>query len=504
MRKLRILHLEDDNLDADLIREVLSGEGVECEIKVVSGRQEFIDAVEKDEIDLIMSDYKLPDIHGDEALSIVRDRWPDLPFIFVSGSIGEERATEVVKQGATDYVMKERLRRLGIAIHRAIDEAEGLKRRREAEAKLEAEREFLNDVFSGVQDGIIVLDDHMAIVQANPTIEHLFAHLMPLAGKSWDLLFNTTGTPIENSAPRVSFRTGGAAQEHRIAHTVHGETEFTLFSFPLITRRTGHRTGVILYLRDVTREHILQTQLIQAQKMECIGQLAGSVAHDFNNILQVIVSATELLSLSISEKDPRRMEVEEIRKTADRAITLTRQLLTFSRKNPITPTIINLNRLVENMKRMMDRLLPASITTQFELDTSLANVKCDPGQFEQVLLNLVVNARDAMPTGGFLQISTQNRIITPAEAEAGSPERYAGRHVCLSVRDSGVGITPEIMPHLFEPFFTTKEAGKGTGLGLPTVYGIVKQHGGWIDVASEPGKGSTFSVFLPAPDDVQT
>ena len=501
-RLLRILHLEDDSRDAELVREVLATEGVACDITVASNRESFFAALDKGNIDLIMSDYKLPDIHGDEALSLVRERWPDLPFIFVSGSIGEERASEVVKRGATDYVMKERLRRLGIAIHRAIEEAEGHQRRRDAEARLEAEREFLSDIFASVQDGIVILNDRMEIVRTNPTVERLFAHLMPLAGKSWDDVFCTNNTRMDdNSAPRTTFRTGQSAQEHLRCHTVHGETEFTLFSFPLIERRTGNQTGVILYLRDVTREQILQKQLIQAQKMECIGQLAGSVAHDFNNILQVILSASELLGLSISDKDPRRLEVEEIRKTADRAIALTRQLLTFSRKQPISLTAANLNHLVENMKRMMDRLLPGNINSNFDLDPALASIKCDPSQIEQVILNLIVNARDAMPHGGTLQVSTRNQIITLAEAEANSPKRSAGRYVCLSVQDSGIGISPDNMPRLFEPFFTTKEQGKGTGLGLPTVYGIVTQHGGWIDVTSQPDIGSTFAVFLPAPDD---
>jgi len=496
--RLRILHLEDDSSDALLVSEVLKQEGVECDITVVSTHQEFEKCLAQGDVDLVMADYKLPTIQGDEALTLVRNKWPDMPFIFVSGSIGEERATEVVKLGATDYVMKERLRRLGGSIHRAIEEAEERAQRRAAEEQLQKKQEFLSDLFTSVQDGIVVLNDKLEVVRANPTVERLFPALLPFAGKSWGEFFDTCVSPNTDCAARVTLRTGKAEQSYQKCKTSRGILDFNIFAFPLIERRTGNRTGVILSLRDVTRELTLHRQLIQSQKMECIGQLAGSVAHDFNNILQSIILASELLSTSIHEQDPRYAEVDEIRKTAQRAVSLTRQLMTFSRQDAMSPTSIDLNNLARNMGKMLNRLMTGGIIIEFNLDPNLARVKCDGGRIEQVILNLVINSRDAMLQGGQILITSLNRTVTQEEADTGGLEWQPGQYACLAIRDTGVGIAPEIMPHLFEPFYTTKAAGKGTGLGLPTVYGIVKQHGGWIDVTSKIGEGTTFTLFLPA------
>ena len=266
----------------------------------------------------------------------------------------------------------------------------------------------------------------------------------------------------------------------------------------MVERRTGNRTGVILDLRDVSREKLLQQQLVQAQKMESVGQLAGGVAHDFNNILQAIMASSEMLAAAIPAGDLRRSDVEEIRKASERGASLTRQLLAFSRKQAILPTILDLNALAKNMGQMLSRIMPDSVKLEFDLDPALATVKCDPGTIEQVILNLAVNARDAMPKGGRIVVATRNREVSATEATSHGPEWHAGSHVCLTVRDTGTGMSPEVMAHLFEPFFTTKQPGKGTGLGLPTVYGIAKQHGGWMEVSSAQNIGTTCTMYLPA------
>ncbi len=496
--RLRILHLEDDSTDALLVSEVLKQEGVECDITVASNHLEFEKCLEKGGIDLVISDYKLPTIMGDEALTLVRNKWPDMPFIFVSGSIGEERATEVVKLGATDYVMKERLRRLGVAIHRAIEEAGERTQRRVAEEQLQKEQEFLNDIFNSVQDGIVVLNEKLEVVRTNPTVERLFPQLLPFAGKPWGVFFENCTDPNADCAARTTLLTGKAGQSYQKSKTSRGVLDFNIFTFPLIERRTGNRTGVILSLRDVTRELTLHRQLIQSQKMECIGQLAGSVAHDFNNILQSIILTSELLSNSIHEQDPRHGEVDEIRRTAQRAVSLTRQLMAFSRQDSLIPIATDLNSLAQNMGKMLNRLMTGGIIIEFNLTPNLPKVKCDGGRIEQAILNLVINSRDAMPQGGQILISSLYRTVTQEAADAGGLEWHPGQYVCLAISDTGTGITPEAMPHLFEPFYTTKAAGKGTGLGLPTVYGVIKQHGGWIDVTSKIGEGTTFTLFLPA------
>jgi signal transduction histidine kinase len=239
-----------------------------------------------------------------------------------------------------------------------------------------------------------------------------------------------------------------------------------------------------------------QEQLVQSQKMEAIGNLAGGIAHDFNNILTAITGYTDLVRDKISSDGTPDSDLDAIRRAVDRAASLTRQLLAFSRKQVLQPKVLDLNAVVEGMQKLLRRLIPENIDLTTELSPDLDTVKADPGQIEQVIMNLVVNARDAMPAGGSLIVSTGNTELNEEYAHS-HLEVSPGPYVVLSVRDTGIGMDEDTMRHLFEPFFTTKEQGKGTGLGLSTVYGIVKQSSGHIDVESEPGKGTSFRIFLP-------
>jgi nitrogen-specific signal transduction histidine kinase/CheY-like chemotaxis protein len=249
-------------------------------------------------------------------------------------------------------------------------------------------------------------------------------------------------------------------------------------------------------LTDITEKKQLELQFLQAQKMEAIGRLAGGVAHDFNNLLTSIVGHADLMLLELRPEDPLVGDIREIKKAADRAADLTRQLLAFSRKQILQPRIVNLNQVIADMKKMLRRLIGEDV----ELETNLAPdpglVLVDPGQIDQVVMNLVVNARDALPRGGKLTISTAQAEITTADVP-----RYIGSkpgsYVLLEVRDNGLGMSEEVQSHVFEPFFTTKELGKGTGLGLSTVYGIVKQSNGYIWVESALGEGTAFRIYLP-------
>ncbi len=259
-------------------------------------------------------------------------------------------------------------------------------------------------------------------------------------------------------------------------------------------------TRSVRYARERTewRLQMLQreSELRQAQKMEAVGRLAGGVAHDFNNVLTAIFGYTDLLVDQFTADDPRREDVMEIRRSAERAASLTRQLLAFSRKQMMQPRVLALNEIIGSLYKLLERLVGEDIVLAIEMGAELWDVRADPGQIEQVLMNLVANARDAMPEGGKLAIATANVVVEHEEIR-NRPGLRVGSYVTITVTDTGDGIPSHIRAHMFEPFFTTKEQGKGTGLGLATVYGIVKQTGGGVYVDSEEGKGTRFVIYLP-------
>jgi len=272
----------------------------------------------------------------------------------------------------------------------------------------------------------------------------------------------------------------------------------------LVRDDRGDPTGTWAFVRDITRRKEaeesrlnMQTQLLHMQKMEAVGTLAGGVAHDFNNLLTGIQGYTDLALLRLSESDPVYRDLKQIRLTAARATELVRQLLLFSRKQPMELAWVNLNRTVEDLSNLLTRLIGENITIRTELEPNLWTVRADSGNVEQVIMNLVVNARDAMSQGGTIRIRTENVGLTREQASA-IPQAHPGRFVCLEVTDTGAGMDEATMSRIFEPFFSTKGPGAGTGLGLSTVYGIIEEHKGWIRVRSQPGQGATFRTYLPA------
>src|SRR5213082_2572935 len=277
-----------------------------------------------------------------------------------------------------------------------------------------------------------------------------------------------------------------------------------LLTVQLSVRAVRNAAGRVDYyetfVRDVTDQRRLQQQVLQSQKMEAVGRLAGGVAHDFNNLLTVITSYSDLVLEGLAPGDAKRDDLEQVRKAADGAAALTRQLLAFSRQQVVEPRVVSLNTVVEGLQKILRRVIGEDIEVTIALAPDLESVRADVGQLEQVLMNLVVNARDAMPTGGRLTVETANVEHDPEYArdrEAAAVRRFA----MLAVTDTGCGMDEATKARIFEPFFTTKETGKGTGLGLATVYGIVKQAGGFITVDSEPGRGTTFKVYLPRVDE---
>lgn len=323
-------------------------------------------------------------------------------------------------------------------------------------------------------------------------------------GQSLDVLYRNPGSRLEaivpQDRPRVlaSIRKAGILgynEEYRILRP-DGSTRWIWDrAFPVLDEN-GVIDRVAGIAEDVTERKRLEDELRQSQKMEAVGRLAGGIAHDFNNLLTVITGYSDLLLASAPLPAAARDMIQQIKKSGDRAASMTRQLLAFSRRQMLVPEVIDLNSLIDSLSEMLPRVIGEDIELELLLDPKLGSVTADPGQVQQVLMNLVVNARDAMPMGGKLIIQTTN-----VEWNEGLSQRHAdakpGPYVLMSVTDTGIGISAEVKEHLFEPFFTTKGVGKGTGLGLSTVYGIVKQSNGLVEVHSKPGQGASFMIYLP-------
>jgi two-component system, cell cycle sensor histidine kinase and response regulator CckA len=373
-RAIAILHVEDSPADAKLIAAALRADRVLCEITVVDRQGAFVDALNGGTFDIILSDHSLPGFDGMQALKLAHALRPELPFISVSGAFGEEAAVEILRAGATDYVLKHRLSRLGTAVRRAMSEAEERARRARAEAEVQS----------------------------------------------------------------------------------------------------------------------LGEQLRHSQRLEAIGRTTGGVAHDFNNLLTVINGYSEQLLRKLPPDHELVPLVTPIFSAGQRGSDLTRRLLAFSRHQVLAPQTLSPNQILNDLRPMLKPLLGEQIELIVQMDPDLGLVHVDPGQIEQVIMNLATNARDAMPGGGVVTIETRNAVVD--EQRGTLP---AGPFVVLSVRDTGQGIDEEIQTMIFEPFFTTKERGHGTGLGLPTAYGIVAQSGGEIRVDSAPGRGTAMHVWLP-------
>ena len=375
---LRLLHLEDDPIDGELIVTALIEGGIPCQSQRVDTRQAFVAALKEGRMDVILADYSVPGFDGMTALTLARQHCPDVPFLFVSATIGEELAIDTMLQGATDYVLKQRLGRLVPSVQRALRELDDrAERKRVEEALRQSEKQFR-----------------------------------------------------------------------------------------------------------------------QSQKMEAVGRLAGGIAHDFNNLLTVIMGYSQVLLTELGPQHPLCGKIEETLKAGERAATLVRQLLTFSRKQSLDPKILSLNTAVTSLENLLSRLIGEDVKLVSKLDPANGRLRADQAQLEQVLVNLVVNARDAMPKGGTLTIETTQVELTRSPVYCLTP-LPPGSYVRLAVIDTGCGMDRKTQSHIFEPFFTTKEEGVGSGLGLSTVFGIVTQCGGAIDVTSRVGHGTRFDLYFP-------
>jgi PAS domain S-box-containing protein len=277
-----------------------------------------------------------------------------------------------------------------------------------------------------------------------------------------------------------------------------GSMFYVAWSYSLLDDAAGRPRRVVAVYRDMTEMRRLQDTLIHSQRLDAVGQLAGGVAHDFNNLLSVINGYCEILSGRLTADGAARRDLEEIHKAGQKAAGLTRQLLAFSRRQEMDPKVINLNQIIRELSELLRRLVGPASTLQLDLAVDLGNIRVDPALMQQVILNLVINARDALPAaGGAVTVRTANNTVPPHRRSHSASEIQPGRYAVLAVQDTGEGMDSETQRRMFEPFFTTKEPGKGTGLGLSTVYGIVKQSGGYVTVQSDPRAGSNFAIYLP-------
>jgi signal transduction histidine kinase len=377
-KSLKVLIVEDSEHDLELLLRALRQGGYEPVYTRVETAPAMTAALDREAWDIVLADYSMPGFSGQAALALLKERGTDIPFIVVSGSIGEENAVGILKAGAQDFVLKDRPARLIPAIERELREAEGRRARRS-----------------------------------------------------------------------------------------------------------------------------LEEQLRHAQKMEAVGQLAGGIAHDFNNVLTAILGYGELLQRAIDPSSPLFTKVEHILAAGERAAGLTKQLLAFSRKQVIELRVLDLDEVARKIAPMLRRLIGEHIELQLISTKGLGRVKADRGQMEQIIMNLAVNARDAMPNGGSLVIRTDNVELQEGDLRH-APNAPPGRYIKLTVSDTGCGMSEDTLARIFEPFFTTKEPGKGTGLGLATVYGIVQQSGGCLGVDSELHHGTTFTIYLPRVDEALT
>jgi two-component system, cell cycle sensor histidine kinase and response regulator CckA len=499
-RPLRLLIVEDSQEDCELLLGHLRRHDYQVEFTNVDTADEMRAALAARQFDAVISDYSMPGFSAPRARTLLSEVGPDIPFIIVSGTIGEETAVSALKAGAHDFLTKANLARLVPALERELREAEERRRRRAAERALIEMREHMRVALEAAGVGTWEADTSTGKTVWSEVMERLHGMAPGTFGGTFD---DFIAAIHPSDRDRVREQIAASIQEH---------TERRLEYRVIWPDRSVHWLAVIGHTFydggdqpfrsagigiDITIQKELEVQLLQSQKMESVGNLAGGIAHDFNNLLTAISGYSQLLSERRGLQPAALRDLNEIRLAVDRAAALTNQLLAFSRRQVLAPRVINLNEIVTNLAPMLQRLIEESVHFEFCLAKDAALVNVDPNQLEQVLVNLTVNARDAMPQGGTLTVSTANVVLDKGYAHT-HMDVVPGPHALLSVADTGHGIPPDVRDRLFEPFFTTKAKGHGTGLGLATVYGIVKQSGGHIVVDSEPGAGAVFKLYFPA------
>jgi len=513
---LRVLLVEHEVELAATLAESFVQLAPDGDIEVASTLAGALDALRAGLFDVILLDLELPDSQGLDTFRAVRSCVPDAAIVVIGDGGDASLPARAAAEGAQDYLVKGsfsgemllQVVRLAVERQRRVFD---LSRRRE---HLEARIARQSAVETALRDAESRLSQVIArspavlytltpggaheVTWMSDNSERILGYPPERFRELPDLWYHRVHPEDLGKLPELA---GALARGEDVAMAEyrfqHGDGRWLRLADTLSRVRgaDGSPLEIVGACQDVTAERELEEQFRQAQKMEAVGQLAGGVAHDFNNLLTAIGGYSELLLRRLGDADPARREVEEIRRAAEQATTLTRQLLAYSRRQAIQSRLLDVNAVLADTERMLRRLIGENVRLVTAHAPGELRVKVDPGQLEQVVVNLAVNARDAMAAGGQLTIATGRATI--GDPPGRHPEARPGSWVVVSVADTGEGMTPEVLSRIFEPFFTTKEKDKGTGLGLSTVYGIVRQSGGWIEVASEPGAGTTFTVFLP-------
>jgi PAS domain S-box-containing protein len=496
-RRLRLLIVEDDENDAELLLLELRRGNFDVTWRRVDTADAMKERLDQNVWDLVVSDYSMPEFDAPRALAVLKESGLDLPFIVLSGTITEEEhAVEALRAGAHDFISKGNLARLLPAIDRELEEAQVRGARREAELALRESEQRYRRIIETTNEGVWMIDDGLLTTFVNARMaSHLGHDEDELLGRS---IFEFIHDDSRADAERMFAKRAPGPEHAEIRFgRQDGSDLWALVDSTPIFDIDGRHEGALVMVMDVTQRKRLEERLRQSQKLEAIGSLAGGVAHDFNNLLAIISSYAELMEQNILD-EALLDDLHEIRAAAARAAGLTDQLLAFSRKQILNPVVVDPNELVLDMQKMLGRVLGNGVLLRSRLCTEVRRMTVDRLQADQVLMNLIVNARDAMPQGGMITMETANAFLGEFLDEM---PVVPGEYVALSVSDTGTGMDRETQARLFEPFFTTKPPGKGTGLGLATVHGIVKQSGGVISVKSVLGQGTTFTVYLPAGDE---
>jgi signal transduction histidine kinase/DNA-binding NtrC family response regulator len=529
-RQRRVLYVEQDDAEIELTRAALARTARHLGLEVVRSSREALECLRTDRFDLVLANLRLRDMNALDLLREARRRSVHAPFMAIAGEGDEDAAMAAVTLGGFDFIVRreDRLIQLPSAIDNAIDRWQLAETNRRLQNELnervraQAENARMKREISGHRQR---LDEIVASVPGlvweawgrpdgpDQKIAFISDHVEHMLGYSVDHCVLTPGfwqrivhpddraRAMAEATAAFSSGNGGISQYRLIAgdnRTVWVETRTTV-----IKNAAGRPVGLRGVTLDITtgkeadraKAH-LEEELRQAQKIESIGRLAGGVAHDFNNLLTAINGYADLVLDDLPHDAPWRAGIVEIRRAGERAAELTSQLLAFSRRQLLQPRVLDLNALITDDIKMLRRLLGEDIELITKLDPGLGPVTADAGQMHQIVLNLAVNARDAMPRGGSLVLETQN-VVFEEDASQLHATIGPGAYAMLAVTDNGCGMDANTVSHIFEPFFTTKEPSKGTGLGLSTVYGIVRQSGGSIFVYSEPGSGATFKIYLP-------